>query len=112
MLELQPAPSPSTKVDDGFDAWWSLYPRKVDKANARRSWTKITRGRSSVPPDLLSSRLRRQIEVWGAEGRDGSKIPHAATWLNGRRWEDDDLTAPARDPKIPVENYGPAVGYR
>lgn len=74
-----------------FDRFYALYPRKVGKQAARRAWEKLK-------PDLLlcsqmSQALKRQIasEEWQRDG--GRYIPHPSTWLNGRRWEDEQ-TAP------------------
>jgi hypothetical protein len=71
---------------DGFDAFWSEYPRKVGKAAARKAYTKVAR---SVMPETLLTALRGQISSpqWLKEG--GQFIPHPATWLNQGRWEDE-----------------------
>lgn len=84
----------SSSGDDGFGGWWELYPRKVARAEASKAWAKALRSRPTSSVDLLTTRLRRQIVIWRDEGRQADKIPHAATWLNNRRWEDDVLTKP------------------
>ena len=33
-------------VDDGFEAWWKEYPKKVGKGDARKSWGKIKPGKA------------------------------------------------------------------
>lgn len=81
-----------------FNRFWACYPRKVNKQAARRAWEKLK-------PDLLlcsqmSQALKRQMasEEWQRDG--GRYIPHPSTWLNGRRWEDEDVapSAPAASP--------------
>ena len=72
-----------------FEAFWQRYPRKVNKARARAVWDKLA-------PDpalcrVMAEALRRFLASpeWQWDG--GAYIPHPATWLRNRRWEDDDL---------------------
>lgn len=69
---------------DGFDAFWSAYPRKVSKAPARRKWARMT---SSERQAALQA-LPAHIEAWKTRG-DIQFVPHPATWLSQRRWEDE-----------------------
>ncbi len=72
-----------------FDAFWQLYPRKVAKASALKAWKKAAT--SEAIKDEIMARLTTQLPGW-EKVRAGSGIgyiPHAATWLNGRRWEDE-----------------------
>ena len=68
-----------------FAAFWGKYPKKVSKEAAIKAW-------SSVGGDKHADEIMQAIEVMaGAEDwrKDGGKfIPHASTWLNGRRWQD------------------------
>lgn len=76
-----------------FQRFWDAYPRKQARQDAEKAWTKaVTKGHAD--PALLRERLASQIQVWEAEGRPVDKYPYAATWLNGRRWEDEVLTQP------------------
>lgn len=71
----------------GFEALWSLFPRKVAKDAAAKAFARLR------PDDALQARivaaLRRQSTSvdWTKDG--GRFVPHLATWLNGRRWEDE-----------------------
>lgn len=67
---------------DGFDSFWKLYPRKEAKALAVKAWKKA-KVNGEVASVLAS--LAKQKNNW----TDPKFIPHAATWLNGRRWEDE-----------------------
>lgn len=88
---LQPAVPETEKRRDreeGFDSFWQAYPNKKAKADALKAWGK-------VPPELHSSILaavtvQKQSADWLKDG--GKFIPHAATWLNGKRWEDETAT--------------------
>jgi hypothetical protein len=72
--ENQPA------VDDGFDLFWSKYPRKENKLNSRKAWAKLTGPDRAVAIEKLNAAF---------DGKPVEYIPHAATWLNARRFEDE-----------------------
>lgn len=70
-----------------FDRFWAVYPRKVGKGKAEESFAKYR------PDDELTDRMVRAVEAAKASTqwqRDGGQfVPHPATWLNQRRWEDE-----------------------
>ncbi len=70
----------------GEDAWfetffWPAWPVKENKANARKAAAKIP---AHKRPQVLDG-LRRQAAAIAAMERP----IHAATWINGERWEDE-----------------------
>lgn len=67
-----------------FDEFWFIYPRKVSKKDARRAWDRAVKVEL---PDVIYSGLKRQLEYLAS--RPIEFCPHAATWLNGERWEDE-----------------------
>lgn len=73
--------------DRRFEQFWSVYPRRVAKASARKAWDRL------APDDELTDIIVAAIAVaarspdWRKD--DGQFIPHPATWLNGKRWEDE-----------------------
>jgi len=74
---------PETKAA-AFDAFWARWPRRQAKAAARRAWMKIPISEySSVMAGLEKYRMSDQ---WTR-----GVIPHAATWLSDKRWQDDDI---------------------
>ncbi len=75
----------------GFDAFWALYPRRENKAKAAQAFARIRPDEATLAAILAG--LRRQIasDQWRKDG--GQFIPHATTWLNGRRWEDEGAPA-------------------
>ena len=81
------SPITITIEDSDFDLFWNLYPRKVGKPAARRAWM----ARNGAPKGVLLDGLEawRNSEEW----RDPQFIPHPATFLNQRRWEDKPLAA-------------------
>ena len=72
-------------IGQAFERFWSVYPRKIAKGAAERAWDKAAR---VTPPDAIIAAV--EAAVWPA---DPQFIPHAATWLNQKRWLDE---APAR----------------
>lgn len=81
-------PALTLDVDDGFDEFWKLYPNKVKKQDARKSWLgKVVK--TKTDPALVLAALRGHIVRWQA-GREYPRfVPHPTTWLNGRRWLDE-----------------------
>lgn len=75
----------SVREPDDFDAWWSQYPRKTAKANAQRAWRKMKPADRAAALEALGDHVRS----WRLRGTATEYIPHPASWLNGRRWEDD-----------------------
>lgn len=100
------ARSPKEAATEAFDcSWWPAYPRKEAKQDARKAYLSVTTaGRVSerADHDALLGALERQVEVWLREGRPTDKVPYAATWLRGRRWEDEKL----RDAAV-VDEFNP-----
>ncbi len=78
----QSAKSP-TKSHPGFAEFWVAYPKKVAKPDAERAWQK-------QQPDIEAAIAAVTTQSKSKQWRDGKQfIPHPATWLNSRRWEDE-----------------------
>lgn len=71
-----------------FLAFWAAYPNKTGKGDAWKAWQRI-----KPRPDIgaLIPAVSRDIASPGWRRDHGKYIPHPATWLNGRRWEDEGL---------------------
>jgi hypothetical protein len=70
--------------EGAFGLFWESYPRKQGKETALRAWRKIPVGEY---PTVMSG-----LQRWrGSEQWTRGVIPHAATWLNARRWQDEDI---------------------
>lgn len=69
---------------DGFDQFWSAYPKKAAKKDAQKAWKQTAQIRP--PIDAVLEAIRRQLE--GRQWQQGIH-PHAATWLRGERWNDE-----------------------
>lgn len=69
-----------------FEHFWSEYPRKTAKAKAWASWKGLD---IECQRDAYRA-IKAQVKGGHFLGRDGVDIyPHAATWLNQCRWEDE-----------------------
>lgn len=77
-------------IPEKFATFWSRYPRKVGKADALKSFTKLIKACADV--DKFMSTCIASIEWWKSQQswiRDGGKyIPYPATWLNKGHWKD------------------------
>lgn len=70
-----------------FEQFYSLYPRRVGKKPALKAWEKNP-DLSNGLFEILIKALQKQKETIFKD-RELQFIPHPATWLNGRRWEDE-----------------------
>lgn len=70
-----------------FERFWSEYPRKVGKEAAAKAWNRVKADAATEQAMFAALDRQRKTDDWQREG--GRFIPHAATWLNGRRWEDE-----------------------
>jgi hypothetical protein len=89
-----------TYDDPGFQAFWSAYPRKTAKANAFKAFEKLNPDGDLIKIMLGALSRWSKSEQWIKD--NGQFIPHASTWLNGRRWEDE----------LPQENHDLPAGYQ
>ena len=70
-----------------FDKFWSLYPKHKSKQDAIKAWGQVARDDATVTAIMDALPAHVTQEDWVKE--DGRFIPLAATWLRGRRWEDE-----------------------
>ena len=71
------------QILDAFDLFWEIYPRKVGKGAAAKSFEKAAK---KTDPELILEAVRVWIQKPLPEMQ---YIPHPATWLNQERWHDD-----------------------
>jgi len=88
--------------EDLFPKFWNLYPNKKGKAAAEKAWKKL-----KVTDDLfnlIAQGLAKQCisPAWTKDG--GQFIPHPATWLNGKRWEDE-VSVPSNVHHLPSSRH-------
>ena len=72
------------KYSDSFEAFWSEYPNKKDKAKAYAAWKR-------KKLDSMSAQLIERVRDQKARDAQwlAGFIPHGSTYINGERWEDE-----------------------
>jgi len=83
-----PKASNTTADDTAFDAFWTAYPHKVGKGNARRAWKTATQKASA---EVITAGAHRYA---ADPTRSPNYTAHPTTWLNGERWADEPETKP------------------
>ncbi len=79
-------------ASERFEAFWRVYPRKERKINARRVFLRLRPSPALLREMLEGVERFRGCDQWKRDG--GRFIPHAATWLSERRWEETVGTSP------------------
>lgn len=84
-----------------FDRFWAAYPRKVGKPKAQTAFARLRTTEREV--DRMLAAIACQSKAYGWDRKENWKyIPHPATWLNQRRWEDEIVgTDTEPDPAVP-----------
>lgn len=68
-----------------FDAFWAAYPRHTAKMAAKRRWDRLKPAPDLVEKILAALEWQCCLPQW----QDEAYIPHASTYLNNARWEDE-----------------------
>jgi hypothetical protein len=70
--------------ENAFEVFWEQWPRKQQKSAALKAWLKVP---ISEYPSIMAGLAKwRRSDQWGR-----GVIPHPATWLNQKRWQDEDV---------------------
>src|SRR4030043_61406 len=84
-----------------FLKFWDAYPKKKSKGQAEKAFFKINPDEQLLAIMIAKIEWAKKLEDWVKE--KGKYIPHPATWLNARGWEDEETTAgPAPQPSLYV----------
>lgn len=90
-------PAKSVDADPGFVEFWSRYPKKVDKKQARKAWTSEV-VKPKVPAETVMAALAQYLK---SRPKDKQYVKNPATWL--RATEFAEAAAPAQ-PQPVTEN--------
>jgi hypothetical protein len=74
-------------ADPRFVRFWQAYPRREKKPAALKAFAKIDPDAPTLAAMLAAIDRQSRSEAWTKDG--GKYVPHPASWLNGRRWEDE-----------------------
>lgn len=69
-----------------FASFWEAYPKKVGKPKAEAAFKKLQVDDAVLAKMLDAIERQKQSDQW----QEPKFIPHPTTWLNQRRWEDED----------------------
>lgn len=68
---------------DYFTEFWSAYPKRVAKEDAKKALSKIKLN------DELFAKILQAIKDQNLSSMDKQFVPFPATWINKKRWEDE-----------------------
>jgi hypothetical protein len=81
------------KYAQNFLSFWKSYQNKAAKKKAYEAWQKLEKREDmeTLLQTLLDAieRQKQAKEIKKANGEFVAEWPNPATWLNGRRWEDE-----------------------
>jgi hypothetical protein len=80
-----------------FDELWGMYPRKVAKRVAQKSFERLTQAEQA----LALATMPNHLAYWKANDTQLAFIPHLASWLNAYRFEDEIVIEPPKVNKRP-----------
>ena len=70
-----------------FEEFWNAYPLKKNKVKAKQVWQKGNAANFNSMTDVLIADVLNRAE--NERGWLDGYTPHATTYLNGKRWQDD-----------------------
>lgn len=70
-----------------FDAFWQAYPRRAEKAAARKAWPRALSEAGGNPQTIIDGAQRYRDDP----NREPQFTKYPATWLNKGCWDDDPL---------------------
>lgn len=82
-------------AEELFKKFWESYPQKVGKQATIKAWNKIKPDEALLTIMLKTLEEQKKLKKW----QDRDYIPYPATWLNGRRWEDEIKVEPENQEK-------------
>lgn len=81
--------------DEAFELFWDAYGKKVGRGAAEKAWKKACK---TADEEDITRAAALHADWHKRSGTEARFIPHAATWLNEKRWADErtDIEAPRR----------------
>lgn len=83
-------------IETNFEKFWKLYPRHENRKKAKAIWER--KKLDSIAEVIIADVIKRKEKhlPW----QDKQFIPHATTYLNGERWQDEVQNQQAKDESI------------
>jgi len=92
-----------------FAAFWVVYPRRVQKADARKAFAKAIKKTSL---ESLVESVKSHVETVQWQKDSGQFIPYPASWLNSEGWLDDPAPVKCKDPFGTVRDSRGNIAFR
>tara|TARA_Y100000356_G_scaffold83647_1_gene69596 strand:+ start:10936 stop:11841 length:906 start_codon:yes stop_codon:yes gene_type:complete len=73
------------QIDELFEQFYKHYPRKVQKERAYKAFKKL----NNTDKELAISTLEDHVKYWSKSERSKEHIPHPASWINSKSWQDE-----------------------
>lgn len=89
-------------ISERFVRFWKAYPRKVGKENALKAWMSLKPDEELLSVMVQAIEKQKGTEQWQESG--GQYIPHPATWLRGKRWQDE-VTTTTKQKTVVAQDY-------
>lgn len=77
-----------------FEKFWTAYPKKKSRGQAEKAFSKINPDEQLLATMIAKIGQAKTSEEWMKER--GKYIPHPATWLNAKGWEDEETEVEAQ----------------
>ena len=81
---------------ENFQRFWAVYPKKVARRDALKAWRQIKPSTTTLY--LMLDDVTQRIDSVQWRKQQGEFIPYPATYLRGRRWEDEKMVPTSRVP--------------
>lgn len=74
------------RLAEAFEIFYSAYPKKRAREDAEKAWKSLKPDSMLVETIMLALAAQAVSEDWVKEA--GKFVPHPASWIRGKRWED------------------------
>ena len=100
---LRDSKSESLEHDLLFDSFWQSYPKKKGKLEAQKAFSRLKATQEFLDTVILPGIERaKKSHQW----QNPTYIPNPATWLNGKRWADEEVVTVAKqESKKPYDEF-------
>lgn len=100
--QSRPSKNAALRPDD-FEQWYLAYPRHEGRQNAVKAWNRAIKEKALPDIHTLLAALvwQRGLSQW----QEKQFIPLPASYLNGRRWQDERPAQPMSDGQRIFETY-------
>lgn len=88
----------SENLEEKIDLFWKAYPKKKDKGNVEKWFTKNQPTKELVEKMVKQIKRLKDTRQWKEE--NGKFIPYPTTWLNAKGWEDEFETDTEHDERV------------